>query len=88
MKEQIIVIRKEIEELNEKVKQKWKEISVLENQCKHNWIEPKCVTYKVEYGESHFGGSYDYHQWERECNNCGKKETTTREAYLKVPNFD
>lgn len=87
IKEEIKSLRVEMAELHAQVCAKIKRIADLESQCQHVWTEPKLVVQRVEYGESHYGGSYDSRRWERECTNCGKVDTTYKEALLSVPDF-
>ncbi len=82
IKDKIDALRKEAEEIREKLGAKLQEISDLENSCKHDWSEPKRV-YDKDYAHSHYNK-----KWERFCSLCGKRDWTIREAMQAVPVFD
>lgn len=80
IKDKIEALRKEAEEIREKLGAKLQEITDLENSCQHNWSEPRRV-----YNKDH---SYDsMPKWERHCSLCGKHDITYRQAMQAVPIF-
>jgi len=87
IKDEIAVIRHEVDRLRECLSAKLKEISDLENSCQHVWTEPKRVYQNNHYDCGSYGGAFTSHKWERECVECGKVEWTTREAMQPVPIF-
>lgn len=87
LKDEIAVIRHEIERLRECLGAKLKEISDLENSCQHVWTEPKLVLNNIGFDCGSHGGSYTSRKWERECTECGKVDWTLREAMQPVPVF-
>lgn len=86
-KDQILQIRGEIEGLRVELANKLKKISEIEKNCYHEWLPPMYVPRKVEYHEGPYGGSYEERKWERECCNCGKRETTYKEKHVAYPDF-
>jgi hypothetical protein len=86
-REQIASIRGEIANLRGELANRFKQISEIENSCYHEWLPPMYVPRKVDYDQGAYGGSYEERKWERECANCGKRETTYKEIQVARPDF-
>jgi hypothetical protein len=81
-KEEIGRIRREIDNFQDAIRNRWKLIEEIESSCKHNWSEPMLCFEKIEYDVGSYGGSYTLRKWERECGSCGKKESTQKEKFF------
>ena len=79
-KDQINVLRLDVESLRERLGEKLKQIAELENACEHVWTEPKLGVLKSQ-------TIFHARKWERECTKCGKVDITYREAMQAVPDF-
>lgn len=88
IKQQIETFYNEIQELRNQISEKLKQIDALYSSCNHAWTEPIFRVKKIQYGIDHYMGSYDAHEWERTCPNCGKIETTQKENTVNIPDFD
>lgn len=86
-KEKIAELKKEVESIEQQARLKRAEIYNIENTCIHVWSQPLLNVRQIHYGEGSFGGSYEQREWERECSNCGKKQTTQRESFAPQPMF-
>lgn len=90
VKEEVKNIELEIAELRVQIDARNKRIGELYSQCQHTWLEPKmiCEATKRTHPWCGEGDAYTPHHWERECQVCGKKETTYRENLVPVPDFE
>lgn len=89
--EQLLIVQGlkfEIEDLFTQVRVKQKQIDEIYASCQHAWTDPKLIVEKINHDCGSYGGSYDSRRWERECINCGKVDTTYREALMSVPDFE
>jgi hypothetical protein len=76
-KEELSQIRTEIESLEAELHNKRRQICDIEKNCAHVWSEPKSEVRRIDFGEGHYGGSYDEFERSRECSICGKREILT-----------
>lgn len=87
------VLRKEIEELERKLKAKRQELAYAERSCRHQWSEPQADhthqaaytipgdppgTCGVDWRGPVYVPSQTTKRWKRTCARCGKVEHTTR----------